>query len=465
MNKIMKSPTKPLALLINPPIYDFALYDLFLRPYGMLRIGAWLESGGWEVRYVNGLDYTDPVSSTVLGAPKRKVDGTGKFHRREVPLPAVLSGIGRSYARYGILSEELVGRLAEGKRPPDAVFLATGMTYWYPGPAEAAKLIGDLHPRVPLIAGGIYASLLPEHCRSTCGPDYIVRGDDMAGLTAFLEGRRLPVPAGKPGARTLRHGVDKDYGILRLNHGCPRDCDYCASRLLCGGFHPGDPSDALEEFEGYFREGVRSFAFYDDALLSGKEEVLKPFLTGVLDFLAPAGAGVSFYLPNAVHIDLLDEETARLMVRAGFREIRFGFESSSASFHTAHDDQFEFDDFHRAVDACRAAGFPPEAVRGYVLCGLPGQTREEVERSVEYCAELGVRIHLARYSPVPGTRLWPESVRLSRYPIDEEPLLQNNTFFSLEWEGFTRADLSRLSERVTVINRHLSRYSRGIGEG
>jgi len=447
---------KPLAVLVNPPIYDFALYDLFLRPYGMLRIGAWLESGGWEVRYVNGLDYADPVTSKVLGRPKRRPDGTGKFHRMEVPLPAALCEIRRRYARYGILSEELGRRLA-GSGRPDALFLAAGMTYWYPGAREAAETVRDLYPAVPLIMGGIYASLLPEHCRGTCGPDFIMKGDDIPGLERFLEGLGLPVPPGRPDTRTLRCGNGRDYAVLRLNRGCPRDCDYCASRLLCGGFSPGNPSEVLAELEGHFSEGVRNFAFYDDALLAGKEKSLHPFLEGVIGFLESSGDRVSFYLPNAVHINLIDEETARLMARAGFREVRFGFESSSESFHAQHDDKFDFDDFVRAVDACRKAGFHPEAVRGYVLCGLPGQRCGEVEQSIEYCAELGVRVQLARYSPVPGTGLWPESVGASRYPIAEEPLFQNNTFFSMEWAGFTREDLDRLVEKVDTLNRSLGK--------
>ena len=476
----MKDTQKPRALLVNPPVYDFALYDLFLRPYGMLRIGAWLESAGWDVRYVNALDYTDPVTSGVLGRPKRRADGTGKFHRMPLAPPKTLSGIGRGYARYGILAEELVRRLGGGEgadgtctgRRPDAVFLATGMTYWYPGAAEAAKLIRDLYPEVPLIVGGVYASLLPEHCRRTCGPDCIVKGEDLSGLTGFLAAKRFPAPSEPPGARTLQSVPAGDYGILRLNNGCPRDCDYCASPLLCMRFQPGNPSRVLAEFERLYLKGVRNFAFYDDALLVAKEKVFKPFLRGIIDFLEniPAAGrcsgrsgtvsdrpaeGVSFYLPNAVHINLLDEETARLMMRAGFREIRFGFESSSERFHALHDDKYDFDDFLRAVETCRAAGFGPGAVRAYVLCGLPKQPRQEVERSVEYCAELGVRVHLARYSPVPGTRLWADSTRCSRYPIDEEPLYQNNTFFSMEWGGFTRDDLYRLSKKVNLINRRL----------
>ncbi len=36
------------VLLLNPWIYDFAAYDLWLKPFGLLRVGALLREWGWE---------------------------------------------------------------------------------------------------------------------------------------------------------------------------------------------------------------------------------------------------------------------------------------------------------------------------------------------------------------------------------------------------------------------------------
>lgn len=36
---------KPKILLVNPPIYDFAAYDFWLKPYGLLRIAGHLRMG------------------------------------------------------------------------------------------------------------------------------------------------------------------------------------------------------------------------------------------------------------------------------------------------------------------------------------------------------------------------------------------------------------------------------------
>ena len=135
--------------------------------------------------------------------------------------------------------------------------------------------------------------------------------------------------------------------------------------------------------------------------------------------------------------------------------MRIGFESADTGFHDLYDGKFEPAEVKDKLAALSLAGFSSREIRVYILVGLPGQYAEDAQASVRYAEEAGVRITLARYSPVPGTGLWEESVRKSRYPIEEEPLFHNNTFFSMEWEGFTRKDLDKLQQRVVEHNRGL----------
>ena len=103
---------KPRALLINPPVYDFALFDLFLKPYGLFRIARILSEAGYDIIYIDALDYRDPVTAGVLKKPKRNNNGTGKFFRESVPMPDVLKNhspedFTRRFARYGVLQPVL----------------------------------------------------------------------------------------------------------------------------------------------------------------------------------------------------------------------------------------------------------------------------------------------------------------------------------------------------------------------
>jgi radical SAM superfamily enzyme YgiQ (UPF0313 family) len=550
---------RPRALLINPPIYDFALFDHYFQPYGLFRLEELLTSTGYEVSAIDALDITDPRSINRLGRPTRRPEGTGKFFRQATPfpgtdapaagtlaaggtpragtrkngsfparssagsrIPAPFADPGRSYARYGIVRESL--REAIRRATPDIAFVTTGMTYWYPGVVEVYRIVSELFPRVPILAGGIYASLLPEHCQRVTGatpvpgpaeenlPPVLERlgfpplasgkaaadaatGTGYTGRTGSVEGTNsaggigmvcgtaendmtavgaaggtmenalsqagagsvaggtgaaretaenslspAEAPPRQPARFRIKTALRRGAGILRLSAGCPFRCAYCASRAIAPCFREGDPVAAYTEFDGLYRAGVRNFAFYDDAILFAKERLLFPFLERIREKRqTPA-----FYMPNACHAGYLDGETAKALMAGGFREVRIGFESASPEFHAEYGIKYGPDAVGAAVEAARTAGYQRNQIRLYILAGMPGQTREEIEESVRFALALGARPVLAEYSPVPGSPLWERCVSECRFPIADEPLYQNNTLFPMEWEGLTRADLEEL---------------------
>lgn len=89
-----------------------------------------------------------------------------------------------------------------------------------------------------------------------------------------------------------------------------------------------------------------------------------------------------------------------------------------------------------AVLALRGAGYASPEIGVYLLSGLPGQTREEVEESMRKVREAGARPYLSEFSPIPGTRIWEAAKRASPYPIEEEPLFQNPSLSPCAPEGF-----------------------------
>ncbi len=448
MRTLIEEGRQPAALLINPPVYDFSLYDLFHKPLGLMRIGRWLEDAGYDVFIVDALDIRDDASRAALGAPRRKSDGTGQFFRQTVAFPPGPGIVGRRYARYGIVADSFARRIAETRA--DIVLITSGMTYWYPGVAEAVKVVREKHHTVPVVVGGVYATLLPEHCEKTVGPDHVVTGVPYDKLKCILSSHGLPVPARGPDGRVLlRDDVWRGVSVLKLNEGCPMRCDYCASGILYPGFRPGNGTDLFSVLREVVEScRVASIAFYDDALLYKKEENFIPFLHMVI----AGGFEVSFYLPNAVHLGLLDPKTATLMRKAGFKELRLGYESSSETFHENHDRKVREGDFENAVHMLLEAGFGGEQIIAYILAGLPGQRAEEVESTIRHVTSLGVRASVSEYSPVPGTRLWPASVAASRFPIEEEPLYQNNSVMALQWSGFGLDDLQRLKDLSRALS-------------
>jgi hypothetical protein len=441
---------RPRALLIQPPIHDFALYDLFLHPFGLLRIGEWLERSGYEVELLDCLDDGTP-----------RANGVGRFHRTVIPTPAVLSDIDRTYARYGVSQATIRRRIAEFR--PMVILITTGMTYWYPGVVEAVGTASTVLPGVPIILGGVYATLLPGHVRSVATRAHIVQRD-AESLSGLLRDLGLPLlVGGLPATPSVRLQLSSRRlsasAVLRLNVGCPRRCAYCASPLLSRAVCHGRWRTAADRIRTMVEHGIRVFAFYDDALLDSYETGLGPLLEWVISVYGERT--LAFYTPNGVHIGLVTAHAAELMRHAGFREIRLGIESLDEEFHEHYDEKQGTEGLARAVEALESAGFRPGEISGYLLAGLPGQNAISVDRSITQTGSFGVLPHISEYSPIPGTPLFEEACRVSRYPLRAEPLCHNNSAFPTASERFTQSDLEEIKRSARRIRASLTARSPG----
>ena len=67
----------PNILLINPPIYDFAAYDFWLKPYGLLSVAGYLRGQAQFTLF----DYLDRLHPLAADKPSLQSDqwGRGRF--------------------------------------------------------------------------------------------------------------------------------------------------------------------------------------------------------------------------------------------------------------------------------------------------------------------------------------------------------------------------------------------------
>ena len=92
------------VLLINPWIYDFAAYDLWSKPLGLLYIAGFLNSMGLTVNVIDCMDKNNAEMLNNLSTvkpPLRKY-GTGKYFREKIEKPDSVKHFPRTYSRYGI---------------------------------------------------------------------------------------------------------------------------------------------------------------------------------------------------------------------------------------------------------------------------------------------------------------------------------------------------------------------------
>jgi hypothetical protein len=90
----------PKILLVNPPIYDFAAYDFWLKPYGMLTVAGYLR-GKAEFKLFDYLDRLHPFVAKHRGLESDRW-GRGRFYCKKISSPAALGAIPRYYRRFGL---------------------------------------------------------------------------------------------------------------------------------------------------------------------------------------------------------------------------------------------------------------------------------------------------------------------------------------------------------------------------
>ena len=427
-------------LLINPWIHDFAAYDFWSKPVGLLYLASLLRNNGYHVHYIDCLNPCHPETKheTHVKPPKRRPSGDGRYPKENIPKPEPLRDIPKRYSRYGITPRTLKNELLQIKKP-DLIFVTSMMTYWYPGVFETIELIRQNIPDVPVILGGNYATLCPEHAAKWSGADMVISGEGERSINKLLKdllGNDLhfipdiknldsyPYPAFDLISR-------KDQVPIMTSRGCPYRCTYCASHLLSDGFRVRDPVKVVDEIEFWNRQyGIKNFSFYDDALFVNSKDRATPMLKEIIR----RKLDCDFHCPNGLHLREITEELSNLMFKTRFKTIRFGFETASIKRQAETGGKITNDETREAITHLRNAGYKTKETGMYILCGLPGQTAFEVRESINFIKSCGARPVIAEFSPIPGTPIWDEAVKASPYNISEEPLFHNNTLLPCQGE-------------------------------
>jgi hypothetical protein len=424
-------------LLVNPPIYDFAAYDFWMKPYGLLGAAGYLRG---KAEFTLS-DYLDRLHPLYIGPTGFENDpwGRGRFYFEKIDSPDCLRDIPRHFRRFGLPQTNFRDFLASQK-PYDFALVNTVMTYWYPGVQEVIGDVRRVTPGVKIILGGNYVTLCRSHAEKL-GADLLVEGNDLEPLWGYMG---LEPDLSQPG---LWESYDRlGVGVLKLSDGCPFECTYCLVPKVYGKFRARPLERSLAELELLRKLGAGNIAFYDDALLFNAEEVFVPFLNEVCN----RGVTVNFHSPNAINARFVTREIAELMVRAGFKTFYLGFENSSPKWQGQTGSKVCSEELAGAVENLKSAGAEPNNITAYQILGHPKTEPGDVEETMRFVNRLGIRGMLADFSPVPGT---PDGEYCRKWVDMDEPLFHNKTAFPIIKLGFD--ETNRLKDLQRQLNRNL----------
>lgn len=412
------------VLIVNPPFYRLQGESLIHYPPGCCYVAAMLESVGVESEIYNA-DY-DPEKKTLLG------------NTNHINVKALIKQNEDYRRRLNAASDPVwyeISSVLRDKRP-DYLIVSVFTTTLTAG-TRIAKMAKEINPDVKVIFEGCFNRGL--HCAVDPGTegDYsvidfgisnepekpiselmpaLLRGEtdfsSIPGLTwkndkgeviknepgPYVENLdELPFPARHRmmnWEKTPPHSFQGIYG----SRGCPFDCVFCGCHTSMG-YKPRTRSAeniVAEMEEVHKRFGTRYFYLCDDIFFINKERAHE-FCNRLIEKNLP------IYFSAQTRAELVDEETLRLVKKAGGQHIAVGVEVGNPDIRKLIRKGNTIDDVRNCARMIREAGLRMVA---FTMVGLPWEGEKEVRETVALIKEIKPYIVFG-YMPTPaaGTEL------------------------------------------------------------
>lgn len=337
------------------------------------------------------------------------------------------------------------------EQQPDVIGLSLLSSTTYPITKRLTNRIKTSVPGIPIILGGVFASLNAVQILKDCHsidcvgagegeellPDYLENLDDpgaVAGLTwrngdeiisnerrpmiedldqfpypdrnslpiDFIEALPLDVPA--------VFSLDK-FCTVQTSRGCPFNCIYCTIPAYSNcRWRFRSAENVLGEMQELNDMGFGSVYLTDDHFLL-KSERIRDICNGIID------RRFTFQWACEGRVDSRAMDQFALMKKANCKVMAFGIEAGTQKILNRLGKKQTLDQIERAVDEAKNNGI--ERIHGFFIIGSPGETEKDIMQSFRFAARLKIdTFNFDRLRAHRGTPLWKEYVESGR--IDDE---------------------------------------------
>ena len=294
-----------------------------------------------------------------------------------------------------------------------------------PSAAALARMINTAVPAARVILGGPHATLMQASARQEQKKgqpsrasfamsqlhelfDVVVCGDGERAIQAALQSDSPSLIDGDdPKSELFLTSADLDQAPLAARHlidmsryhyqidgrqshsligqlGCPFACNFCGGRRspFLRRIRTRSSEQVIAELRHiYDTYGTSGFMFYDDELNVNRQFMdLLDKIVQLQDEL-----GTDFRLRGLIKSELLTQDMAHAMYRAGFRQILVGFESGSPRILHNIDKKATRDDNTRCVEMLHSAGIK---VKALMSIGHAGETEETVNATRDWLLDV-----------------------------------------------------------------------------
>jgi len=226
-----------------------------------------------------------------------------------------------------------------------------------------------------------------------------------------------------------------------LTRGCPCLCTFCSGATITGRrVRRRSVANVMAELAILFARGVREVHIEDENFTLSKEYVLE-----FCDALEQSGLGLSWSLPSGVRIDTLDAELLARMEWAGCYSLALGIEFGTDRVMQLTKKGLTLADIRRKMKLFKGSRIK---TTGFFLFGIPGETYEEMEKTLEFALELPLdRAQFNNFMPLPGSSIWEDFGQTDRLDmVNWDRMFVHDVAYCDE--GITPQQIKRLQRKA-----------------
>jgi anaerobic magnesium-protoporphyrin IX monomethyl ester cyclase len=192
------------------------------------------------------------------------------------------------------------------------------------------------------------------------------------------------------------------YTQMITSRGCPCKCTFCAL-----GSHWGpkqrlrSASNILDEMEFLIQQyGIREIHFEDDNLTANRKRALELF-----DGMIERKLNLHWHAPSGMAVYTLTEDIIEKMAEAGCYSVTLAIESGNQEvLSKMMRKPVDLNIVPALVKKIREVGMD---VRGFFMLGFPGETKENINQTVEFACSLELDwAYFSIFSPLPKTAMY-----------------------------------------------------------
>ncbi len=231
----------------------------------------------------------------------------------------------------------------------------------------------------------------------------------------------------------------RNHTYMFTSRGCPYRCAFCSSCRFWGKVRLFSAQYVVREIQyliEYYK--VKSINFQDDIFILNKERIRE-----IVDLLEKEKILGKVTFEGSVRANLVDQETACLLKKMGFKYLYMGLESGQAGIlKYLKGSNVTVQNNYRAVNIIKSQGI---RAYGSFVIGSPQESKKDILATLRFIKKSKLDgFEMCVLTPFPGTPVW-------EYALSQELVSEN-----MDWDKL-KINFAKNYKSAVILSEQLSR--------